>query len=53
MMRRFQAVPSQSVKIQNETVNKKESLSLSRGLEPSHLSLPLSSWLVRDFGSIV
>lgn len=46
MMRRFQAVPSQSEKIQNETVNRKESLSLSRRLEPSHLPLSLSGRLM-------
>ena len=53
MMSRFQPVPSNSEKIQNETVNKEESLSLSGGLEPSHLPLPLPGWLVRDFRSIV
>ncbi len=46
MMRRFKPVPSESEKIQNETVNRKESLSLGRRLEPSHLPLPLSSRLV-------
>ena len=53
MMSRFQSVPSESEEIQNETVNSKESLSLSGGLEPSHLSLSLPGRLVRDLRSIV
>ena len=43
MMSRFQPVPNESEKIQNETVNRKELLSLSRRFEPSHLSFALSS----------
>ena len=46
MVRRFQPVPRESEKIQNETVNGKKSLSLSRRLEPSHLPLPLPGRLV-------
>ena len=53
MMRRFKPVPSESEKIQNDAVNGKKSLSLSRRLEPSHLPFPLPGRLVRDFGSIV
>ena len=46
VMNRPESVPTQPEKIQNETVNRKESLSLGRRLEPSHLPLPLSSRLV-------
>ena len=53
MVHRFQPVPRESEKIQNEALNGKKSLRLSRRLEPSHLPLPLPGRLVRDFGSIV
>ena len=39
--------------IQDDSVDRQESLRLSGGLEPSHLSLPLSGCLVRDFSTIV
>ena len=39
--------------IPNDAVYRQESLRVSRGFEPSHLTLALASWLMRDFGSIV
>ena len=46
MVHRCQPVPRESEKIQNETVNRKELLSLGRRLAPSHLPLPPSGRLV-------
>ncbi len=46
MARRFQPVPRESEKIQNETVNREESLTLRWRLEPSHLPFSLSGRLV-------
>src|SRR5712692_1530574 len=40
-------------KIPNEVVHRQESLRVSGGFEPSHLSLALAGRLMRDFGSIV
>ncbi len=48
-----QQIPSDPEEIQDDSVDRQESLRLSRGLEPPHLSLPLSGWLVGDFGPIV
>ncbi len=39
--------------IQDDSVDRQESLRLSGGLESSHLSLSLSGWLVRDFSPVV
>src|SRR3989442_15795314 len=39
--------------IPNESVHGQESLSVSGGFEPPHLSLALAGRLMRDFGSIV
>ena len=46
VMNRFEPVTTQSEKIQNDTVDRKEELSLPWRLEPSHLPFPLASWLV-------
>ncbi len=46
-------MPSDPEEIQDDSVDRQESLRLSDGLEPWHLSLPLSGWLVGDFGPIV
>jgi hypothetical protein len=40
-------------KIPNESVYGQETLRVSRGFEPSHLSLALAGRLMRDFGSIL
>ena len=48
-----QQMPSDPEEIQDDSVDRQESLRLSSGLEPSHLSLSLSSWLVRGFSPIV
>ena len=45
-MNRFESVTTQSEKIQNDTVDRKKELRLSRRLEPSHLPFPLSGWLL-------
>ena len=50
---RPQQMPSDSEEIQDDSVDRQESLRLSGRLEPSHLPLTLSSWLVGDFGPIV
>jgi hypothetical protein len=39
--------------ILNESVHRQESLRVSGGFEPPHLSLALAGRLMRDFGSIV
>ena len=46
MMHRFQAVPRESEKIQNKTVNGEEELGLSWRLETSHLSFSLPGRLM-------
>ena len=46
-------MPPDPKEIQDDSLDRQESLGLSDGLEPSHLSLPLSGWLVRDFSTIV
>ena len=48
-----QQMPPDPKEIQDDSVNRQESLGLSDGLEPSHLSLPLSGWLMGDLGPIV
>ena len=48
-----QQMPSDSEEIQDDPMDRQESLCLSGELEPSHLSLPLSCRLVRDLNSIV
>ncbi len=48
-----QQMASNPEEIQDDSVDRQESLRLGGGLEPSHLSLPLSGWLVGDFGPIV
>ena len=44
---------SKSEKIVNDSVHRPESLHLTSGFEPSHLSLPLSNRFMRDFSPIV
>ena len=46
-------MPGHSEEIQNDTVNRKEELSLPWRLEPSHLTFPLSRRLMWNFGAIV
>ena len=46
-------MPSDPEEIQDDAVGRQESLRLSGGLEPAHLSLSLSRRLMRDFGPIV
>ncbi len=46
-------MPSDSEEIQDDPVDRQESLRLSRRLEPSHLPPALSGRLVRDLNSIV
>ena len=48
-----QQMASDSEEIQDDSVDRQESLGLSGGLEPPHLSLSLSGWLVRDLSPIV
>ena len=48
-----QQMPPDSEVIQDDSVDRQESLCLSGRLEPSHLPLALASRLVRDFGPIV
>jgi len=48
-----QQMPPDSEEIQDDSVDRQESLGLSDGLEPSHLSLPLSGGLVRHFSTII
>src|SRR3989442_7781523 len=43
----------QAKEIPNEAVHRQESLRVSGGFEPPHLSLALAGRLMRDFGSIV
>src|SRR2546427_13175778 len=44
---------SHAKEILNEAVDRQESLLVSRGFEPPHLSLALAGRLMGDFGSIV
>src|SRR5262249_28649587 len=53
MVDRPQQVASDSEKILNDSVHRPESLHLTNGFEPAHLSLPLSDRLMGDFSSIV
>jgi hypothetical protein len=46
-------VPSNAEQVLEDSVNREESLGLLRRLEPAHLALSLSRWLMRDFGPIV
>ena len=46
-------VPSNAEQVLEDSVNGEESLGLLRRLEPAHLVLSLSRWLMRDFGPIV
>ena len=39
--------------IPNDAAYRQESLRVSRGFEPSHVTFALASWLMRDFGSVV
>ena len=48
-----QQMPSDPEEIQDDSVDRQELLCLSGRLEPSHLSLPLSGWLVGDLGPVV
>src|SRR2546427_10453371 len=43
----------QAKEIPNQSVHRQESLRVSGGFEPSHLSFALAGRLMRDFGSIV
>ena len=53
MVGRPNQMPSDPEEIQDDAVDRQESLRLSGGLEPSHLSLSLPGRLVRDFSLIV
>jgi len=46
-------MPPDPKEIQDDSMDRQESLRLSGGFEPSHLSLPLSGWLMGDFSTIV
>ncbi len=46
-------MPSDPEEIQDDAVDRQESLRLSGGLEPAHLALSLSRRLMRDFGPVV
>jgi hypothetical protein len=46
-------VTPRAKKIPNESVHAQESLRVSRGFEPPHLSFAPAGRLMRDFGSIV
>jgi len=46
-------MPPDPKEIQDDSVDRQESLCLSGRFEPSHLSFTLSGWLVRDFSPIV
>ncbi len=46
MIGRPEQMPSDSEEIQDDSVDRQESLRLSGGLEPSHLSLSLPGWLM-------
>jgi hypothetical protein len=46
-------VASDSEEILNDSVHRPESLRLTNGFEPPHLSLALSNRLMRDFSPIV
>ena len=48
-----QEMPSDAEEVLDDSVHREKSLRLSRGLEPSHLSLPLPRRLVGDFRPIV
>jgi len=48
-----QHMPADAEQIQDDSVDGEESLRLSSGLEPSHLSLSLPGWLVGDFRPVV
>jgi hypothetical protein len=50
---RPQQVTSDSEEILDDSVDRPESLYLSHGFEPSHLSLTLSDRFMRDFSPIV
>ena len=52
-MNELRQVASDTEEILRDSVQRQESLGLSIRLERSHLSLPLSGWLVGDFGPIV
>ena len=47
------AVATQPKEIGDRAVDRQKALGVAHRLEPSHLSFPLSSWLVRDLRSIV
>ena len=53
MVSRPQEVSTDSEEILHDTVNRREPLELSGGLETPHLALPLTRRLVGDLGSIV
>jgi len=46
-------VPSNAKQVLDDPVYREESLGLLRRLEPAHLPLSLSRWLMRDFGPVV
>ena len=46
-------MPSDAEEIQDHALDRQEALRLNCGLEPAHLSLSLSGWLVGDFSSVV
>jgi hypothetical protein len=48
-----QQVASDSEEILNDSVHRTESLRLTNGFEPAHLSLALSNRLMRNFSPIV
>lgn len=46
-------MPSDPKEIQDNSVDRQESLCLTGRFEPSHLALTLPGWLMRDFSTIV
>jgi len=53
VMSSLEQVTSHAKEIPNQSVHRQESLRVSGGFEPSHLSFALAGRLMRDFGSIV
>jgi hypothetical protein len=51
VMSSLEQVTSHAKEIPNQSVHRQESLRVSGGFEPSHLSFALAGRLMRDFGS--
>ncbi len=53
MVGRADEVSPDSEQVRDDAMDREESLRLAGRLEPAHLSLSLSSRLMRDFGPVV